>query len=197
MLHLQHLQPKRTLNRISSRFSVRRLRRHLGPKLKDKPLNLTLSLFRRSAIQFLLPHPPRIGMSAITGTIPFHPCNRMFGVPPRMPCLLNNQLCLVREAKYGEDPQVQALAPSGHQRQQGARKQTRRMCLETSGAVSSRPHLTFSALWSVILRAWESIREYHCNTRRCWPNHGKVHNNGRRAREAGFACSERSGYISP
>ena len=160
MLHLQHLHPKRTLNRISSRFSVRRLRRHLGPNLKDKPLNLTLSLFRHSAIQLLLPHPPRIGMSAITGTIQFHPCNRMFGVPLRLPCLLNNRPCLPLEAMYGEDPQVQALAPLGHQRRQGARKQTRRMCLGTSGAVSNRPHLTLFALWLVILRAWESVPEY-------------------------------------
>jgi hypothetical protein len=140
-LRQQHLHPERTPSKISSHFSVRRLHHHLGPTLKPKSLNLNLNLFHRSAMRPLVPHLPRIGMSVIIGVIPFHPCKSMFGA---LPHLLNSHLCLVLEATYGENPlevwRVQLLAPLGHQRRLGTRKQTKRMCLETSGVVSNRCH---------------------------------------------------------
>ena len=142
MPHLrQQLLPKRTPSKIFSHFSVRRQHLRLGPKPKDQSLNPNLSHFHRSVMGHLASHLLRIGMSAITGAIPFRLCNRMYGVPLR---LLSSHLCLILEVIYGAGPlgtpQVRALAPLGHQRRKATHKLTRTMCLGTSGAVSSRCH---------------------------------------------------------
>ena len=77
MPHLRQrdLYPKKTLNRISSHCSVRKLHHRLGPKPQPQPPNLNLSLFHRSVMRPLVPRLPRIGMLAIIGTILCHPCN--------------------------------------------------------------------------------------------------------------------------
>lgn len=153
---LQRL-PIRTQNKIFSPFSVRRLHLRLGPKHKHRPLNLNLSLFRRSVMGHPVSHLPRIGTSATTGATPLYLCNRMCGV---LLCLPNSHLCLVPEVIYGADPpgpqQVRVLASSIHQHLQATLKLRRRMCLGTSGAVSSRWHLELLHFVVDMPRSWQS-----------------------------------------